>query len=112
MGNKHIAICGLDCAECEAFIATANNDDVMRQKVAGEWSVRYKEKGYNRPDLKPSDINCKGCLGEEPIFLYCEQCKIRKCGVDRGLKSCQECLEYKCDDLIKKQSHFWKSNSK
>ena len=98
----------MDCAECEAFIATVNDNDAMRQKVVGEWTARYKAKNYNRSDLKVSDINCRGCLSDRPIFLYCEQCKIRKCGLARGLKNCQNCPEYKCEDLIEKQSHFWK----
>ena len=32
-----IGYCGLDCAQCEAFIATQNNDDALRAKVAAEW---------------------------------------------------------------------------
>ena len=37
--NEFIAYCGLDCEKCEARIATMNNDDALRQKVAKEWSV-------------------------------------------------------------------------
>jgi len=119
MQNNHLAMCGLDCAECDAFVATAKscgelvepNDGAMRQKVAEEWSARYRAKGYNRPDLKASDINCYGCLSDGPIFLYCSQCKIRQCGLDKGLKNCQECSECKCEQLIEKQSHFWKSKN-
>ena len=36
--NEFIAYCGLDCEKCEARIATMNNDDALRQKVAKEWS--------------------------------------------------------------------------
>ena len=36
--NEYIAYCGLDCEACEARLATVNNDDVMRQRVAREWS--------------------------------------------------------------------------
>jgi len=32
--NEFIAYCGLDCEKCEARIATMNNDDALRQKVA------------------------------------------------------------------------------
>jgi hypothetical protein len=107
MGQKYIAMCGLDCAKCEAFIATQNNDDAMRQKAAGEWNARYKQKGYDRPELKAQDINCRGCLSDGPIYLYCQQCKIRQCGLSRGFKNCQECSGYKCPDLVEKQSHFY-----
>ena len=33
-----IAYCGLDCEKCEAYIATLNDDDGLRKKVAKEWS--------------------------------------------------------------------------
>ena len=32
--NDYIAYCGLDCEGCDARIATANNDDALREKVA------------------------------------------------------------------------------
>lgn len=100
-------MCGLDCAGCEAFLATQANDEATRQKVADAWNVRYRQKGYNRPELKVGDINCRGCLSDGPIYLYCSQCKIRQCCIEKGLKSCQECKEYRCSALIEKQSHFW-----
>ena len=40
--NKYIAYCGLDCEKCEARIATVNNDDSLREKVAKEWSELNK----------------------------------------------------------------------
>lgn len=29
-----IAYCGLDCEKCDAFIATKNNDNLLREKTA------------------------------------------------------------------------------
>ena len=34
--NEFIAYCGLDCEKCEARIATVNNDNELRKKVAAE----------------------------------------------------------------------------
>jgi len=34
--KKHIAMCGLDCSSCNAFIATKINDDGLRKKTAEE----------------------------------------------------------------------------
>lgn len=31
-----IAYCGLNCEECKAYIATVNDDDELREKVAIE----------------------------------------------------------------------------
>ena len=105
--RKHIAMCGLDCASCEAFMATKNDDDQLREKTAKEWTERYRTDGRNRPSVKPEDINCEGCLSQGPVYLYCRQCKIRNCGLERRIKNCKECKEYKCEELIKLQSHFW-----
>ena len=33
-----IAHCGLDCSKCDAYIATINNDDELRESVAKLWS--------------------------------------------------------------------------
>ena len=105
--EKYIAMCGLDCAKCEAFIATKNNDDILRKRVAKEWTERYKTKDYNRPVLSPEQVNCRGCLSDGPIYLYCRECRVRKCGLSRGIKGCKECQDYKCSVLLEKQSHFW-----
>jgi len=34
--KKHIAMCGLVCSQCDAYIATLNNDDKLRIKTAKE----------------------------------------------------------------------------
>lgn len=70
------AMCGLDCGKCAAFIATKNNDDKLREKTAQAWTKRYRNDGRNRPPIKSEDINCKGCLSNGPIYIYCRQCKI------------------------------------
>ncbi len=36
--NEYIAYCGLDCETCEARIATANDDNELREKVSKLWS--------------------------------------------------------------------------
>lgn len=36
--NIFIACCGLDCEKCDARLATINNDDKLKKKVAEEWS--------------------------------------------------------------------------
>ena len=102
-----MAICGLDCGSCAAFIATKNNDNKLRKKTAKEWTERYRKGKRNRPPVKPTDINCKGCLSDGPIYLYCRQCKIRKCGFEKGITNCKECKDYKCDELIELQKSFF-----
>ncbi|MBE6014648.1 MAG: DUF3795 domain-containing protein [Lachnospiraceae bacterium] len=45
--NDYIAYCGLDCETCEARIATVNDDNDLRAKVAKEWSE------LNKADITP-----------------------------------------------------------
>jgi len=100
-------MCGLDCSQCDAFIATENSDDKLREKTAREWTERYRKGKRNRPPVKPEDIVCKGCLSNGPIYLYCQQCKIRKCGLEKEIKNCRQCENYKCGKLIELQKHLF-----
>jgi len=94
--DKMIAYCGIVCTECPAFIATQQNDDAKRKKVAEMWSEQYKMA------VKPEDINCDGCIsGSRKLLNYCSICEIRKCGQDKGVKNCAYCNEYACDKLTK-----------
>ena len=89
-----IAYCGLDCEKCDAFIATANNDDVLRAKIAEQWSKEYGAQ------MKPEDINCTGCKSKGVKFFYCQNlCEIRKCALQKGIETCAPCSEYPCDKL-------------
>ncbi|PIS09424.1 hypothetical protein COT75_01960 [Candidatus Beckwithbacteria bacterium CG10_big_fil_rev_8_21_14_0_10_34_10] len=105
--KQDIAMCGLDCSSCPAFIATQDNDDKLRKKTAKEWTERYGKGKRERPPVKPEDINCKGCLSAGQIYLYCHQCKIRKCGFKKEIKNCNECKDYKCKQLTELQKHFF-----
>jgi hypothetical protein len=94
--DKMIAYCGIVCTECPAFVATQQNDDAKRKKVAETWSKQYKM------SVKPEDINCDGCTSESGRLLnYCSICEIRKCGQDHGVKNCAYCTEYDCEKLIR-----------
>lgn len=63
MKEAELAYCGLDCEKCPAFIATANDDDSLRQKTAQEWSSLYAKilaRVRIAEDLRPEDIICRG----------------------------------------------------
>ena len=42
--NELIGYCGLDCGQCDARIATVNNDDELRARTAKLWC------GWNNTD--------------------------------------------------------------
>ncbi len=86
-----VGYCGLNCEHCEAFIATRNNDDALRVRVAEDWAKRY-----NAP-IKPEHINCTGCKSEGVKTYYCQElCEIRKCAIRKSISTCAECPEYVC----------------
>jgi hypothetical protein len=92
--EKMIAFCGLGCSECPAYIATQKDDDEERKKVAETWSKQFKV------ELKPTDINCDGCISDSDRLLgHAKVCEIRKCGLEKKVPNCAHCDEYACDKL-------------
>ena len=84
--NQYIACCGLDCETCEARLATVNNDDALRAKVAKLWS------DLNGVEITPEMINCVGCRINGVKTPYCESlCPIRQCALGRGVETCGDC---------------------
>ena len=86
--NEFIAYCGLDCETCEARIATVNDDDALRKKVAALWSE------LNSAEITPEMIHCVGCRIDGPKTPYCESfCPIRQCAMNKRIQSCGGCVE-------------------
>jgi hypothetical protein len=88
-----IAYCGLVCSKCPGYLATKDDDDEARRKIAAEWSKQFNS------DIKPEHINCDGCAAEGRHIPYCDVCEIRRCGVERHVENCAHCADYPCDNL-------------
>jgi hypothetical protein len=89
-----LGCCGLDCTKCDALIATANNDDNLRAKVAAEWTIAYNTQ------IEPEYVNCTGCQSTGAKIHYCESlCEVRKCAVGRKLENCAGCNDFPCGSL-------------
>lgn len=91
--EKMIVYCGIDCARCDTYIATQNNDDNLRKKV-----MEMYKKGLNM-DLKIEDINCDGCTSDGRIFFFCESCRVRKCAQKKNYDNCASCDDFICKKL-------------
>ena len=93
--NELIAYCGLDCEKCDARIATLNNDDALREKVAKLWSE------LNGAEITAEMINCVGCRVDGVKTPFCNSmCPIRKCAAGKMLATCGNCSEIdKCETL-------------
>ena len=85
---KMIAYCGLNCETCDAYIATKNDDQALREKTAKLWSE------MNHANILPEHINCDGCRMNGRKTIYCDSmCGIRKCAISKGYETCADCSE-------------------
>jgi hypothetical protein len=78
------AYCGLDCEKCDAYLATINDDQALREKTAK----------LNHAPILPEHINCQGCRVDGAKTVYCESlCGIRQCALQKGVTTCGDCPE-------------------
>ena len=84
--EKLISCCGLNCASCDARIATISNDDALRAQTAEKWKTQY-----NATELTPKMINCSGCREAGVKFSHCNECEIRKCVHSNNFGTCADC---------------------
>jgi hypothetical protein len=89
-----IAACGLDCAKCDAYIATQANDQTALAALAEKWI-----KEYNAPGLTAAVVQCDGCMAEGRKIGHCSECQIRLCAIERALPNCAACPDYACEQL-------------
>ena len=88
--ERIIAVCGLDCAECEAYLATQANDEEWKKRVAAGW-----ETTYHIPEVSLIDVTCDSCLATSGrLSKHCYECDIRLCGIARGLPNCAYCSDF------------------
>jgi len=92
--EKMIACCGLDCAQCGAYLALKNDDQALREKTAAEWTVAHN---FN---FTPEMINCTGCKGDGVQVCHCSVCEIRKCACGKGVENCGVCADFKTCKVI------------
>ena len=80
-----VAYCCLECDKCDAYIATQNNDEQLRAKVAKQWKMDVEK------------LYCNGCKSENSLF----NCDAKKCAVAKGLPTCAHCDGFPlCDKEI------------
>ena len=86
--EKMISYCGINCAECGAYLALLNNDQALREKTAAEWKVAHNF------DFTPEMINCTSCKGTGVQVGHCSNCEIRKCAMEMKVENCGACTEF------------------
>ena len=86
--RPNIACCGLDCEQCDAYIATLHDDQALREKTAKLWAE------LNHAPILPEHIHCQGCRADGAKTVFCEQlCAVRRCARQRGVDTCGDCPE-------------------
>lgn len=93
--KKMIAYCGLDCETCDAYLATVNDDQTLREKTAKLWSE------LNDAPILPEHINCQGCRVDGVKTVFCDSlCEIRQCALKKSVMTCGGCPDMKeCQTL-------------
>ena len=94
--DNMIAYCGLDCTKCDAYLATVNDDNELREKTAKLWSE------LNHVEILPEHINCEGCRVDGVKTVFCDSlCPIRQCGLGKAVETCGDCGELETCEKVK-----------
>jgi hypothetical protein len=89
---KILAYCGLDCGECEAYIATQNNDRASLEATAKKWAEQFGGSA-----ISADACTCDGCSsGKRTSTAHAATCAIRLCASKRGVITCAHCADYGC----------------
>ena len=90
-----IGYCGLNCEKCDAYIATVNDDQALREKTAKLWSE------LNHAPILPEHINCEGCRMNGAKTVFCDSlCVIRKRAINKGVATCGDCFELETCTMV------------
>jgi hypothetical protein len=92
--EKVISCCGLNCATCDARIATLSNDNELRKATAEKWRAMFN------PDITAEMINCTGCREEGVKFSHCNMCQIRSCVAEKSFNTCADCDKMDSCELV------------
>lgn len=91
------AFCGLDCGECEAYVATQANDRAGLEAIARKWTAEY---GGGDKEYSADMCVCDGCpSGGRISSAHAATCGLRLCASARGVETCAHCPDYGCETL-------------
>jgi hypothetical protein len=106
-----IAVCGLDCSQCD--IRKAPSDPDAANRIVA-W---FKKEGWLKENEGIKEVikrgmYCKGCRGDRSVH-WSPDCWILKCCVDeKGNRFCYECDGFPCERLserAKQDDHYGKA---
>ncbi len=95
-----VSPCGLYCGVCAIHIAHRDNNQKLKERLAGLYRGEVPGKGTlpGTENLSTEDIKCNGCLSDV-LFMHCRQCEIRTCTIKKGYTGCHQCEEFPCQHI-------------
>ena len=91
-----IAYCGLDCEKCDAYLATINDDQALREKTAKRWAE------LNNAPILPEHINCQGCRVEGIKTVFCDSlCENRRCAMKKDVTTRGDCPDMESCQIVR-----------
>lgn len=84
MNPELLAPCGLYCGVCGVYMASRDNNEKLKGKLAKAYGVT------------PEQIVCSGCLSDKR-FVYCQTCEIRTCAMENNRDGCHQCDTFPCN---------------
>lgn len=84
MKPELLAPCGLYCGVCGVYMASRDNNETLKGKLAKAYKVN------------PEQIACSGCLSDKR-FVYCQTCEIRTCAMEKNRDGCHQCDTFPCN---------------
>ena len=89
------AYCGLDCGECEAYVATQKDDRAGLEATAKQWAAQF-----GAMNITADMCICDGCSsGKRISTAHASTCAVRLCATRRGVVTCAHCQDYGCETL-------------
>ena len=87
MNKSLIGSCGIFCRACDHYFANTDEGKHLQK------NINISERVLKHP--------CKGCKADnrKEICVYCVDCNVRICSIEKGIEICTECNEYPCDKL-------------
>jgi predicted RNA-binding Zn-ribbon protein involved in translation (DUF1610 family) len=83
METRYDSFCGIYCGACDILIA---NEEGNVDPLAQKWKMKIQ------------DLLCLGCK-TDVVSIYCSDCKIKKCAVEKKIEFCFQCSDYPCEIL-------------
>ncbi len=90
-GYNYDSYCGIYCGACSILMARMTG---YKDKFASYWK-----------DELNFELKCHGCK-TDTLFENCENCKIRKCAVNRNIERCIYCTDFPCNIILGEGNNY------